>query len=188
MDTTDVDPNANRAQERFTSHLFVQPLEVFPGLSSSALRVTSDTSIWPPTMLFDAVYAGAVVYHFGLKVPDFLKKWGDVFYPAGPTNEAHANDKHRRDQADAAEEKYSQQKADRQRCREARDGRRDTYDAINPLDVAMMYRFKAMGPEKARAYLKRCEEVAAARERKGLEEKVNSWRESLTSLTNIDPD
>jgi len=66
--------------------------------------------------------------------------------------------------------------------------RRDTYDAINPLDVAMMYRFKAMGPEKARAYLKRCEEVAAARERKGLEEKVNSWRESLTSLTNIDPD
>jgi hypothetical protein len=35
----------------------------------------------------------------------------------------------------------------------------------------MMYRYKAMEPEKVRAYLKACAEVAAARESKGLEEK-----------------
>jgi hypothetical protein len=191
MDTTDVDSNAGRTQERLTTHLFTEPEEMLPGLSSlavcipfsSAVRVPSDTSNWPPTVLFDAVYAGAVVEHFGVKVPDFLKKWGTVFYPGGPTKAAHADDKHRRDQADADKEKHSQLEEGRQRRWEARDRRRGTHDAIDPLDVAMMYRFKAMEPEKLRAYLKGCEEVAAARERKGLEEKVNSWRETLVPLT-----
>src|SRR6266850_895477 len=59
-----------------------------------------------------------------------------------------------------------------------------THDAIHPIDVAMMYRFMAMEPENVRAYLKECEEVAAARERKGLDEKVTSWRKSLAPLTN----
>jgi hypothetical protein len=53
----------------------------------------------------------------------------------------------------------------------------------------MMYRFQAMEPEKVRDYLKGCEEAAAAaREHKGLEEKVNPWRESLAPLTDIDTD
>ncbi len=40
-----------------------------------------------------------------------------------------------------------------------------------------------MEPEKVRAYLKGREEMAVARECKGLEEKLNSWRESLAPLT-----
>jgi len=43
----------------------------------------------------------------------------------------------------------------------------------------MIYQFKAMESEDIRAYLEGCEEVVAAREHKVLEEKVNSWRESL---------
>ncbi len=54
---------------------------------------------------------------------------------------------------------------------------------IHPHDVVMMYRFQAMEPEKVRAYLEGCEEMAAARELKGLEENVNSWRVSLVPLT-----
>src|SRR6267142_5425279 len=98
MDTTDVDPNADRAQERFTSHVFIQSSEVFPGLSglsSTAVRVPSDMSIWPPTALFDAVYAGAVVYHFGIKEPDFLKNWEGAFYPGGrPMMSAQSEHRH----------------------------------------------------------------------------------------------
>jgi hypothetical protein len=44
----------------------------------------------------------------------------------------------------------------------------------------------AMEPEDVRAYLKGCEEMQAAGERKALEEKVNSWRESLAPVNSID--
>lgn len=180
MDTTDVDPNADRAQERFTSHLFVPSSEVLPGLSSTAVRVPSDTSIWPPTMLFDAVYAGAVVHHFGIKDPDFLKNWNGAFYPGGgPMNAAEADKRSRSDQADADKKVKDNEINARQKRRQARDRNREAHDAIHPIDMAMMYRFMFMDPENVRAYQKECEEVTAARERKGLEEKVNSWRKSL---------
>ena len=165
--TTDVDPNADRAQVRFTSHLFRQDLELAAGPSGSAVRVPSDVSIWPPAALFDAVYASAVVRHFGFALTEISEKWGDVFYP---------------DPADADKEDSSR------RSRQRRYEKRGIHDAIDPHDVVMMYRFQAMEPEKVRAYLKGCEELAAAGERKGLEEKVNSWRESLAPLTAIDTD
>jgi len=103
---------------------------------------------------------------------DILRKWEDVFYPGGPTKAAHADDKRQRDQDDADEEN-SRHKAARLY------GRHDIHDAIDPHDVVMMYRFRAMEPEKVRAYLEGCEETVAAGKRKGLEESVNSWRESL---------
>jgi len=103
-------------------------------------------------------------------VTDILEKWGDVFYPNGPTKAAHT-------------ENYSQQKAAQQRCYGRCEGRHGTHNPIDPYDVFMMYQFKAIEPEKVRAYLKGCEEVAAAQEHKGLEEKVNSWKESLAPLT-----
>ena len=175
MDTTDVDSNADREQERLTSHLFNQSGEPVAGPSGSAVRVPgpSNMSIWPPAVLFDAVYAGAVVHHFGFGLAVILEKWGDVFYPVGPTKAAHADDKRRRDQ----EQRY-----------ERRGRRRGRHDGINPFDVVMMYRFQAMEPEKVRAYLRGCEEMAAASERKRLEEKVDSWRESLAPPTASDAD
>jgi hypothetical protein len=66
--------------------------------------------------------------------------------------------------------------------------RRGIHDAINPHDVVMMYRFQAMEPEEVRAYLEGCQEMAAAGERKELEEKADSWRESLAPSTAIDTD
>jgi len=90
-----------------------------------------------------------------------LEKWGDVFYP-GELMKA------------ARQQRYDSERRDRRRSR---------HNAIDPYDVVMMYRFQAMEPEKVRAYLEGCEEMAAARELKGLEENVNSWRESLVPLT-----
>ena len=43
---------------------------------------------------------------------------------------------------------------------------------MDSLDMVMMCQFMAMGPEKTRKYFKKCEEAAAAREHKGLEDKV----------------
>ena len=177
MDTTDVDPNADRAQERFLIHVFDQPLELAAGPSGSAVYVPPDMSIWPTAALFDAVYASAVMHHFGFALVVVLKKWEDVFYPGGPTKAVHVDDKRRRDQADADKENSS--KTAQQKCYNRRDRRRGIHGAIDPYDVVMMCRFQAMEPDKVRSYLQGCEEMVAARERKGLEEKINSWRESL---------
>ncbi len=97
MDTSDIDSHADRLQERFTSHLLDQRLERVAGPSGSVVRVPSDMDIWPPAALFDAVYASAVVHHFGFALMIILEKWGDVFCPGELTKAAH-NDKRRRDQ------------------------------------------------------------------------------------------
>src|SRR6266404_5774247 len=73
-------------------------------------------------------------------------------------------------------ENSNRQTGARQRCH----GRRGIHDdAIDPHDMVMMYQFLEMEPEKVRAYLERCEEMAAAGVCKGLEERVKSWRESV---------
>jgi len=175
MDTTDVDSNADGAQERFTNHLFNRDLEPIARPSGSAVRVPSDMSVWPPAALFDAVYAGAVVHHFGCTLTEILEKWGEMFYPGEPTKAAYRDEKRQLEQAEADKENSSGQTKARRRRFE----RRSTRDTINPHDAVMMYRFSAMEPEKAKAYLNGCEDMAAAGERKGLEEKVSSWRQSL---------
>jgi hypothetical protein len=47
-----------------------------------------------------------------------------------------------------------------------------------------MYPFIAVPAEQLRDYLKGCKEMAAAAERKGLEEKVNSWVEAVLDTSN----
>jgi len=98
MDMTNVDLTADRAQERFTSHQFMS-LEPVAGPSGSVLHIPSDMSIWPPTMLFEAIYASTVAYHFGFAGTDILGKWGDVFYHGGPMQAADTRDKHQCNQA-----------------------------------------------------------------------------------------
>jgi hypothetical protein len=61
MDTTDVDLNADRAQERFTTHIFDQPLEQSFRISGSTVCVPSDMSTWPSSAFFDAIYGSAVM-------------------------------------------------------------------------------------------------------------------------------
>ena len=87
MDTTDVDPNADRAQETFTTHVFDEPLERSFRISGSTVRVPSDMSTWPSSAFFDAIYGSAVLHHFGFAVADITEKWADVFYPGGLTKE-----------------------------------------------------------------------------------------------------
>ena len=111
---------------------------------------------------------------------DIYEKWRDVFYPGGPTKAADADNKRRHDQANIQKANAKVQDEDRELRRVKRGGKtRDIHDGFGPHDMVMMIRFMAMEPEKVRAYLEGCEEMAAAGERKGLEERVKSWRESV---------
>ena len=185
MDTSDVDPNADKTQERYTSHLFNKAAERPAGPSGTVVRVPSNKSIWPPALLFDAVYASAVVHNFGFVATDIVEKWWDAF-PGGPTKAMPTNDKDRHDQtyADDSEENTNRQKPARQR----RYKRRGIHGALDYLDIVMIHRCMVIGPENVRAYLEECNEMAAARERNMVDEKVNSWRESLVPVTANDTD
>jgi len=68
MDITDVDPNADRAQERVTSYIFEfhWSLEWHARPSSLAVYLPSNMLIWPSAVLFNTIYAIAVVHHFGV--------------------------------------------------------------------------------------------------------------------------
>jgi len=94
---------------------------------------------------------------------------------------AHRDDKHRRDQADADNGNPIGQKAPRQR----RYKRGGIHDTIDSHDMVMIHRCMAMDPENTKAYLNGCEEMVATSERKRVEEKVNSWRESLAPVTTV---
>ena len=177
MDTTDVVANADPAEERFTYHIFNQSLRgLLPELFGSAIRAPSDMSMWPPTVLFDAVYASAVWHHF--HATNEFEKWKDVFYPPdGPMTAAKADGKRQDGQSEPDKKNKDEQNTKRKQCAESR--AKKGADAMDSFDMVMMCRYMQMGPEKTRVYLKQCEEMAAAREHKGLEEKVNSWRQGV---------
>jgi hypothetical protein len=100
-----------------------------------------------------------------------------MLYSGEPMKVAHTDTKSRRHRANP-------DTARQERCGR-RNGRRGVHDAIHPHDVLMMYQFQAVEPEKVRAFLDACEEMAVAAERKALEEKVYSWR-AITASHNED--
>jgi hypothetical protein len=69
MDTSDINPTASPEEERCTAHLFKPDKRDYLGDNTlplgSPLRICTDRTWWPPAILFDAVYASAVLHHFG---------------------------------------------------------------------------------------------------------------------------
>ena len=97
MDTSDIDPTAPPAETRYTAHLF-QPdertaLENMALPLGSPLHISEDPTLWPPAILFDAVYATAVLVHFGAQAmkDEVTKTWKNSFYPGGIITAAHAD-------------------------------------------------------------------------------------------------
>lgn len=89
MNTADIDPTALPAKRRCTAHRFRldDPLSL-GGLgappSGSPLRL-SDAPECPPPILLDAVYASAVLHHFGTRTlkDEVVATWKETFDPGG---------------------------------------------------------------------------------------------------------
>jgi hypothetical protein len=75
----------------------------------------SDTPEWPPVILFDAVYAAAVRYHFGTQAlqDEATVPWKDSFYPDCIMNVAQADYKALSDKRAAAAEKSDKHNRER---------------------------------------------------------------------------
>ncbi|KAF8889519.1 hypothetical protein CPB84DRAFT_1837553 [Gymnopilus junonius] len=177
MDTSDVDPTAPPEEKRCTAQLFEpsDPLSLFfGGAPPSGIPIRlSDTPDWPPASLFDAVYATAVLRHFGaqeLKIK-VTTTWNDTFCPDGVMNQAHAEKKARNDSETANLDKAQQQSLARQARLKARAGRA----VPDTLDMLMVLPYILVPPNELQATLRKAEEKALAAEQRRVQEKVNSW-------------
>ncbi|KAJ2917894.1 hypothetical protein MD484_g2508, partial [Candolleomyces efflorescens] len=166
LDTSDVDPVAPPAELRYTAHLFTPATPHYMGWpGSTSLRVSNEGE-WPPAILFDAVYAGAVLHHFGAQElnEEISTTWNDAFYPAGvPTPDEKAA--------------TSQRARDRAEEHAARSGARRAPDTFDTL-MAMPYIL--VPPSEVEAAMREARENAEAIEQKRVQEKVTSWMENIT--------
>jgi len=178
MTTADVDPTAPPTERRCTAHVFDlgNPFVLGdPRLSSGSPIRISDTPEWPPAILFDAVYAGAVLHHFGTqKLEDAVAAtWNDTFYPGGVMTAREADFKVIEDQRTATEERRETQAKDRRARHEAR--RPDTFDMLMTLPYIMVPR------NELQAALREAKEKAEATEQRRVQEKVDTWMKQITA-------
>ncbi|KAI0294650.1 hypothetical protein B0F90DRAFT_1755259 [Multifurca ochricompacta] len=181
MTTEDVDPDESPESPRCTAHFFSPESKVLVGRNNqaidtgSALQI-SDSADWPPTILFDAVYASVVLHHFGTNdFKDALSKFTFTkdTYPRGETELKEMKN----EQASEAERRQKQEE-EQDACQEARRGRRgETREDL--LDMLLFVPFANMIPEQLREEVRKAEEKAQAAEQTALVEKVNDWRSHL---------
>lgn len=95
INADDVDDTAEPDQRRYTTHVIqFNEDEKFPCylITGSRCRIPDPVSpLFPPDILFDAIYAGFVLRHFGTEGmgDGIATKWKHHFYPDGPTATAN---------------------------------------------------------------------------------------------------
>jgi len=172
MDTTDIDPIAPPEEERCTAHTFqLHPDPHILGDStvhSGAPLSMSHTPDWPPAILFDAVYASAVLHNFGTQeLKDAVSKIrkdsfdsGGIMTGVGADHEVIT---------DASEQTLNQTQGHQERY-EAHNGP-DTFDVLLALPYVLV------SPVMFRA----AKENAEAKEQRHIWDKVDAWRKQVTA-------
>ena len=178
MDTTDVDSSASADDLRGTLHVFVEldDFEMFAFGPDRRIRIPNSTG-FPPTILFDAVYASAVLKHFGTQTMRHHvgNVWRDTLYPRGVMTAARAAQQAITDERIVAVER----KRDQDEQREAR------YKACQPpdtFDMLMMLPYCMMPHDKVRRLLREAKEKAEEVERLRTEQKVSAWIRQMNSV------
>ena len=161
MTTADVNPTALPTDKACTAHLFLLDhadrillgRETLP--LGSPLRI-SNTPEWPPTILFDAVYAGAVLHHFGTQTlkDEVTVTWKDIYRVIV-------------DEKSAAAKKVQKQE---------REARYQAHAVPDAFDMLMTLPYIRVPREELQAVLREAEEQAEATEQRRVQEKVDTWR------------
>ena len=180
MTTSDIDRTAQSDEKRYTAHLF-SPNDRYgfgdPTLVGSGprLRVPNTTNEWPPDILFDIVYAGAVLGHFSTPTleDELSKGWKDTFYP-GVMSTTQADYKEITDERAAARERKEKQAQERRARHEAHRGP-DVFDMLMIMPYVMVPR------DQLEAVYSEARKKAEATEHRRVEEKVNTWAKQVAS-------
>jgi hypothetical protein len=188
MDTSDINPTAPPEEERYTTHLF-DPAER-PSLGKetlplgSPLRICDDHTQWPPAILFDAVYASAVLHHFMPQTlkDDVTKTWNNIFYRGGAITRAEADLRKIKGQGATTAARQRQQGEERRTRTAARSAQHEAHDGPDTFDMLMVLPFIRVPPNEVQAMLSEAEEEAEAAEQRRVHEKVDSWMKQNTPV------
>lgn len=172
MNTDDVDPAALPGEKRYTANLFEPSRPTYLGLntpSGTPLRI-SHTDDWPPSILFDAVYAGVVLRYFGTQtLKDVLTAtWmdtGGIVDQALGGHEAVAN---RRSLAAQRKQIRAQERDDAPRGP-------DIFDMLRSLPYVLA------PPEQLRTIFRQAEEEAEAEEKRRVQDQVDAWNRDVVT-------
>ena len=173
MDTADIALDADPAEWRCTSHLFEPKtlLCVDVALPSGSPVRVFESPEYPPAILYDIVYAGAVLHHFGTPaVKDGITTAWNNIYGVNSDLDAIAGSLEREHEiAEKARRKIAHKLA--------RDGPGpDHIDMLKTLPLFLM-----IPREQLEAAVRRATEMEEAEEQKRVEEKVNEWIKTVVS-------
>ena len=167
MTTADVNPTALPTEKACTAHLFLlgHAERAFLGDETlplgSPLRV-SNTPEWPPTILFDAVYAGAVLHHFGTQTlkDEVTVTWKDIYRVIV-------------DEKSAAAKKVQKQE---------REARYQAHAFPDAFDMLMFLPYIKVPTNDLEAAFMEAEEKAEAMEQRRAREKVDAWMKQSSAV------
>ncbi|KAF4563930.1 hypothetical protein EYR36_003175 [Pleurotus pulmonarius] len=138
--------------------------------SGTSVRICDDLTQWPPQILFDLVYASAVLVHFGtpqLREQFSLNGFKDQLYPqrVAPIRPEYL----------ASIEKRAQDELQTKMNRDERVTKRENRD-LDAYDMITFLPYINLGAEKMLTMFKEAEDRADAAERAASTEKVEQWR------------
>jgi hypothetical protein len=182
MNTTDVDPTAPPAEKRCTTHLFQSPTQhvLTPGITVlSILKPGFPLQLYntpedPPAILFNGIYAGAILHHYGTQaLKDALAKtWRDMFYPGGVMDVAHFDEQ--APPVDSLRTEISMQQNTAHDEAEASSGH-----GLDMSDMLMVLPYVMVPPNELQAALRGAREVREAAELRHVQEKVDQWNRQV---------
>ncbi|KAH9058349.1 hypothetical protein EDB87DRAFT_1578073 [Lactarius vividus] len=135
MNTDDV--GGPPEEKRYTAHIIRTGTGRFPPdcVPGSSFQIAESPQS-PLDIIFDAIYAGFVVLHFGTEtMKDSTGKWKDTFYPKGATTQREATYRAIIDERAATTETSQEQALDRNEHSDRRI-RRQAHDLVDMLMVS----------------------------------------------------
>jgi hypothetical protein len=187
MHSDDVHENADPNTRMYTAHIIQHnENEHLPlpsnSVPSTRLNIPDPVSPqFPPDMLFDCVYAGMVLCHFGTETmkDGITAKWKHLFYPDfnGPTTRANADRMTVLDECAAPPAKREQQVQERDTRHGHRSGAHHNAFDFDLLAIPYLL----VPPEELQAMLKAAEEEAEAAEQKRVRDKVGEWARQINT-------
>ncbi|KAF9473591.1 hypothetical protein BDN70DRAFT_885678 [Pholiota conissans] len=165
MKTTDVDPLAGPDEPRWSFHCFREGPQyttfTFPRQCSKAC-LSGSASNTPPDILFEAIYAIAILSYFGVEQTenDISAVWNRDFYSGEPMSAQHIEQK---------QFTYDKEDGDRTKARHGKE-RNEREARRNPdmMDLVMVFSSLAAPPRQVQDAHERAV-------RKRAQDKVSSW-------------
>jgi hypothetical protein len=185
LQSDDIDETTEPDTRMYTAHIILhnenEPLP-FTIVPNTRFNIPDPVSPqFPPDILFDAVYAGMILFHFGTETmrDSVTAKWKHLFYPDsnGPTTRANTDHTTGLDECATLAARGKQQAQERDAHHGHRSGaHHNTFD----FDL-LAIPYLLVPPEELQAMVKDAEEKAETEEQKRVRDNVEEWARQINT-------